>query len=574
MSIPGVDTHPEVPPPLPPPRMPFGNTMPPSHDLPRHRPDLPPSHTSFARNHGSPASPFAEDEGKFPRKDLRHAVKEEKDEGYSSWSSIARSQESFPRAFGLHHNSFQFQSSADLHGASLKKKLETARSPAESKPISLLTASANELLPKPLSDSRYSPALSIPSQLPLHTRAYDSPRSSDTGPMSALSPRSAPFQQHAATDYRSAHEHYDPDRSPRTTRTSRNNSDDASSTQGSYADYGYADEMDMDETSDLKRLQLSDGYASIGQKRRAASPPPNDTVPLGLQGKTDLVIRRSDLSSRGSPTPRLSGTLQNPLSSLSRSNSYMSVSSVAPTTHDRWSPGGGSPGGVSPTSATSPYTTPLSLQTHSSFGMRTPFHARTSSATSPKQLVELQKPVGPKVQGFLMCECCPKKPKKFETREELRAHEAEKQYTCQYCGNRFKNKNEAERHMNSLHLRRHSWSCSVLASYDRAFHESTNYPGQADTCGYCGEDFHRSGAPASSRKSKITTDEDWDARIRHLQEVHKFGECNSSKKFFRADHFRQHLKHSHAGTSGKWTNMLETACMIEEEPRHKDEVSL
>jgi hypothetical protein len=70
--------------------MPFGNTMPPSHDLPRHRPDLPPSHTSFARNHGSPASPFAEDEGKFPRKDLRHAVKEEKDEGYSSWSSIAR----------------------------------------------------------------------------------------------------------------------------------------------------------------------------------------------------------------------------------------------------------------------------------------------------------------------------------------------------------------------------------------------------------------------------------------------------------------------------------------------------
>lgn len=45
---------------------------------------------------------------------------------------------------------------------------------------------------------------------------------------------------------------------------------------------------------------------------------------------------------------------------------------------------------------------------------------------------------------------------------------------------------------------------------------------------------------------------------------HKFGECNQSKKFFRADHFRQHLKHSHAGTSGKWTNMLENACMREE----------
>jgi hypothetical protein len=46
--------------------------------------------------------------------------------------------------------------------------------------------------------------------------------------------------------------------------------------------------------------------------------------------------------------------------------------------------------------------------------------------------------------------------------------------------------------------------------------------------------------------------------------VHKFGECNQAKKFFRADHFRQHLKHSHAGTSGKWTNLLENACMRDE----------
>lgn len=46
--------------------------------------------------------------------------------------------------------------------------------------------------------------------------------------------------------------------------------------------------------------------------------------------------------------------------------------------------------------------------------------------------------------------------------------------------------------------------------------------------------------------------------------MHKFGECNNVKKFYRADHFRQHLKHSHAGTSGKWTNILENACMKEE----------
>lgn len=71
-----------------------------------------------------------------------------------------------------------------------------------------------------------------------------------------------------------------------------------------------------------------------------------------------------------------------------------------------------------------------------------------------------------------------------------------------------------------------------------------------DICGYCGDEF--------------PNPPNLDVRADHLTTVHKFGECNHSKKFFRADHFRQHLKHSHAGTSGKWTNMLETACMKDE----------
>lgn len=135
----------------------------------------------------------------------------------------------------------------------------------------------------------------------------------------------------------------------------------------------------------------------------------------------------------------------------------------------------------------------------------------------------------------------------------------EKQYTCQFCQNRFKNKNEAERHQNSLHLRRHSWSCAALgARFQDAFHTSTSPNSQspsgpsADACGYCGEEFSNFPQP------------DWDRRLDHLTNVHKFGECNQAKKFFRADHFRQHLKHSHAGTSGKWTNMLENACMKDE----------
>lgn len=136
----------------------------------------------------------------------------------------------------------------------------------------------------------------------------------------------------------------------------------------------------------------------------------------------------------------------------------------------------------------------------------------------------------------------------------------EKQYSCQFCNNRFKNKNEAERHQNSLHLRRHSWSCAALSGYQAAFHPSTSPAAQSsagpthDTCGYCGDEFPNFPQP------------DWERRFEHLTTVHKFGECNNSKKFYRADHFRQHLKHSHAGTSGKWTNILENACMKDEPP--------
>jgi hypothetical protein len=135
----------------------------------------------------------------------------------------------------------------------------------------------------------------------------------------------------------------------------------------------------------------------------------------------------------------------------------------------------------------------------------------------------------------------------------------EKPFKCTFCYSRFKKKNEAERHKKSLHLRRHSWSCAAISGREAAFHLSTSPKSQTpngpsgDACGYCGKEF--SNFPC-----------DWNARIEHLTIVHKFGECNQTKKFFRVDHFRQHLKHSHAGTSGKWTNMLENACVKDEPP--------
>jgi hypothetical protein len=71
----------------------------------------------------------------------------------------------------------------------------------------------------------------------------------------------------------------------------------------------------------------------------------------------------------------------------------------------------------------------------------------------------------------------------------LRMHMTKKPYKCAFCKNRFKNKNEAERHQNSLHLRRHSWSCAAISGYEAAFHPSTLPASQtpngpsADACG-------------------------------------------------------------------------------------------
>jgi hypothetical protein len=135
-------------------------------------------------------------------------------------------------------------------------------------------------------------------------------------------------------------------------------------------------------------------------------------------------------------------------------------------------------------------------------------------------------------------------------------HELEKSHICQYCPNRFKNKNEAERHQNSLHLRRHFWSCATLnAQVHAAFHSSPTRSVAADVCGYCGEEFPN---PA-----------DWEARLKHLNHVHRSGECNQAKRFFRLDHFRQHLTHSHAGTSGRWTKLLGKDWMREERQRQE-----
>ncbi|OAA71098.1 Zinc finger, C2H2-type/integrase, DNA-binding protein [Akanthomyces lecanii RCEF 1005] len=547
MPIPGIEPRHHVPPALPPPTEPFS-------DLQRER-------RGYSSNYGSANSLYPDQRPSLKRRDTGSTTG---DEGYASYASTDRSRESFPTEFGaLHaHNTFSFKSAADSHCDSMKAKLDCARPPDRSPPRSLLSS-------MPHRDYRLAPPVSLPVQLPIHSRERGL---SDS--------RESSFSNYRHHD-RSPKDGSEFDYSSPRTRSRRNTGDETNSVHGTY-DYHTTDEMEMEETSSLKRLHIDETHSAAGHKRRAPSPP--DEYAAHGPGGLAEAMRRREGAVRSSPTPRLATIPQgSSLSSTSaapggRTNSYLSTLSIPPSqssvnAYSHRSPGGISSNGVSPTSSNSPYAPTMSLNPSPRGSIsRASGHNRAASGSSPRKVAEPGKSTVTKLQGFWMCECCPKKPKKFDSADDLAAHEAEKQYECNYCGNRFKNKNEAERHQNSLHVRRHSWSCSALSGYDRAFHESTNRPGEADVCGYCGDEFARTGVtPGTGALSggilpKRPTDQDWDERIRHLQEVHKFRECNSSKKFYRADHFRQHLKHSHAGTSGKWTNMLENACLMDEDP--------
>lgn len=572
----------DAPPPLPPPKF-----------LPGLGPPGPLNHDRFPSidSNASWEGVRRDSESEQIRFGKQHVTPlHQRDEGYHSmnspFSSIG-SQDSLSKKLFMSHNQFHFNSQSaekseiDLHmvGKLNARRVFDNRSPPRRSGLAM-SLDQN----KPESRHTSVPHLSLPVRLNNQASAESSSRFTDSPMQARTSAHAPPYFQSSGPEYRSPVESTDTDRSP-LYRARRNNSDDA--TMSTHSGYDNTEDIDfpMEETSGIRKLHIDDSYGrpdhhAIGQKRRASSPPGGDSPPQGPLASNDPA-RRRDGPGRGSPAPRLSLVPPSSLSSASsagRSGSYVSTASLNTTISSVNSIGGRSPsglssGGLSPVDimANSPYNTPTSLG-HSSWATfgRGPIQRNIGSENrqlaSPRKAVEVPKAAISKLQGgFFMCECCPKKPKKFESPEELKAHEDEKQYGCSFCGNRFKNKNEAERHQNSLHVRRHSWSCSALLilGCDRAFHESTNRPGEADTCGYCGEEFGRTGGTARARH---TTDRDWEIRLKHLQEVHKFRECNSSKKFYRADHFRQHLKHSHAGTSGKWTNMLENACMLDEEP--------
>ena len=441
----------DAPPPLPPPRhLPFLEAPARREDSHAELQEYGRSISSLASGYGSMASSFADDRPGFKSTGTGSSLNG--DEGYSSYTAtdrcvaasisrhsripinnedtrskanpLVRSRDARPTEF-LHHNKFVFQTAADLHGDSMKKKLDPIRTFDKSSDLqgcSTFSEQARQPDPRAL-------GVNPPVKLPIHSRStLDSPsRVSEPSITSTasprFSPRPAPFRS-LTVDQRLAKDASDFEHSPRS-RTHRN-SDDSSSLHGSY-EYHTTEEMDVDETTSPRRHHREPAYATAGHKRRAASPPAIDHSIHSSSGD----VRRRDMSSRCSPTPRLAVGPQNSPSvsgfssaALSRSNSYISMSipassAATATSFCRMSPGAASPERISPTSGNSPYTTPSS-QNHSprtSISGRGNAHGR--AIAGQRKIADVQKPTGTKIQRVFMCECCPKKPKKFETAEEL-----------------------------------------------------------------------------------------------------------------------------------------------------------
>ncbi|OAA57505.1 c2h2 finger domain containing protein [Niveomyces insectorum RCEF 264] len=168
--------------------------------------------------------------------------------------------------------------------------------------------------------------------------------------------------------------------------------------------------------------------------------------------------------------------------------------------------------------------------------------------------------------GQLQCTCCPKRPQRFDTVDELKLHQTKKPHICAFCGRRFSRMNEAERHITTIHLRPFSWSCKRLGMPLQAYQCLSDGTMSYDVCGFCGRQFPR---PAPDNDESDNNDPSHqrhaDMLTAHVEVHHKLRDCKASgKKFYREDMFGQHLKLSHAAEPGIWLKYLENVCKAEE----------
>lgn len=189
----------------------------------------------------------------------------------------------------------------------------------------------------------------------------------------------------------------------------------------------------------------------LGMKRRASSPPPEaaheDKAPSLLVGEgTELYHRNPPshlhLSANPSPQNRFASTLGS-VSSVSstglRNGSYASSNGLSVgssltsmSSHDRHSPGG-----ISPSSdqqqhngRDSPYVAAISMNSSPQIPLARPLQQnipdiKSEAAAARKFLGDnaapRKHPNAPNIHAHAhICECCPKKPKKFSTMDELK----------------------------------------------------------------------------------------------------------------------------------------------------------
>lgn len=226
------------------------------------------------------------------------------------------------------------------------------------------------------------------------------------------------------------------------------------STRGSYDQAIFAEpdsDFPIEETGGFRKLNIGDSnmerrlsLSKQGMKRRALSPPTDATRDdKALLYSADTYPKYSGVNnSSRSPNARQHpshGSVSSVSSASLRNNSYASsvgfsiagssMTSTSSIDRDRQSPGP-----VSPLSESNPvHDPPYTITSVSSLIPSCPAitptrplqHTRESKPVFPAGKMSIQSAVNSNRQnnaarGALICECCPKKPKKFETEEELR----------------------------------------------------------------------------------------------------------------------------------------------------------
>lgn len=171
-------------------------------------------------------------------------------------------------------------------------------------------------------------------------------------------------------------------------------------------------------------------YKQQGMKRRAST----------SNGDRQRRTTEHPFTNSTSPNSRYqvcSGSLSSASSASLRTGSYASsaglslggssVTSIG--SYDRLSPGGISPGSdleqYHEKSILNP-SPPSSLVSQQAArgaqycGVPEPQNAASARKMSVQTTLNVSKPAGPGIQGMFICDCCPKKPKKFNSPEELR----------------------------------------------------------------------------------------------------------------------------------------------------------